>query len=81
MRLKPRTTYIDGHGKRVMIAGPTPKGYFWSIGGNHYNAEGLFVFSKRVSRLVLQDYTMPDSDHNLNAEAKPIAGEWNGVAE
>jgi len=55
LHLKPRTSYRNGLGKRVDIAGLAKRDFegkpcWWSIQGDHYTEGGLFVGSRRVPR-------------------------------
>lgn len=90
MKLKPRTTYLDGDGYRIAIAGMTRRekvdgqDCFWSISGNHYTEEGRFIHSRRVKgqgELVLESYTLPDYRRNLVSEdtSKEAKDWWIGV--
>jgi len=55
MKLKPRTTYRNGNGDRVSIAGLArtapvdSEPVFWSIQGDHYTESGKFVVTKRTT--------------------------------
>lgn len=90
LQLKPRTTYTDGRGSRVAIAGLARRadwpGAFWSIGGDHYTAAGEFISSRRKpgtprDALALESFTQPDSPRNLVAEDDTAEARkwWVGV--
>jgi len=85
MQLKPRTTYLNGHGDQVMIAGTANRSVdgkpcWWSIQGDHYTENGLFVHCRQISRegeLLLESYTVPESARNLQSEdTRPAAAAW-----
>ena len=53
IKLQPRTTYTNGWGRTVNIAGPTGETIegqpvFWSIQGDHYAQDGRFVNTSRL---------------------------------
>lgn len=84
MKLKPRTTYLNGDGQRVMIAGlakcPPVEGetIFYSIQGNWYSETGLYVVTYRDGRRVLCDR---ESRYNLVREdtSPQAVSWWDGV--
>lgn len=54
MKLKPRTTYLNGRGERVCIAGLAKRDdkqrAYWSIQGDHYTEDGrIILFGKPVT--------------------------------
>lgn len=87
LQLKPRTTYRDGNGNEVCIAGLAHyelegMPVFWSIQGNHYTVDGRFVHSRRKpgsrrDEIELERYTRADDWHNLvAADTSPAALKW-----
>lgn len=91
MKLQPRTTYRDGDGKQVMIAGlartdPVDgEEVYWSIGGDHYTESGRFVFGKvergEDGKNAYKRYTLVEVRRNLVEEDTSDAARkwWEGV--
>lgn len=92
MKLAPRTTYVNGYGDRVCIAGLAKrevegKQCYWSIQGDHYTEDGRFVYTRRVGHgaedFGIESFTL-DSDmrsivrEDASEEAKRW---WDGVSE
>ncbi len=81
LTLKPRTTYRNGNGDRVCIAGPARRDLdgqpcWWSIQGNHYTEEGLFVYGRRKNN-DFEAFTVKDSALNIISEdTSPEAQRW-----
>ena len=80
LKLKPRTTYLNGDGDQVMIAGLAEcekiegETIFYSIQGHWYSESGLFVVSYRDGLRSLCDR---GSRHNIVSEdTSPAAVEW-----
>jgi len=89
LKLKPRTTYRDGNGKEVCIAGLAKRDFegkpvYWSIQGDHYTEEGLFVGCRRVpvdgshvTGFETESYTLQTWFKNLVSEdTSDKAKEW-----
>lgn len=93
MKLKARTTYLNGNGDRVCIAGHAKREVngqqcWWSIQGDHYTDDGRFVFSRRVVQHkdgkrfeALEAFTHDDNHCNLKEEDTSEAAKrwWDGV--
>lgn len=91
LKLQARTTYTDGRGRRVNIAGMTfttvgGEPVYWSIGGDHYTESGRFVHSRRKpdtdsNSLIIEYYTTAESARNLVAEdtSEDARKWWIGV--
>lgn len=94
LKLKTRTTYRDGNGKQVCIAGLAKRDFegkpcWWSIQGDHYTEDGLFVGSRRVpvngshmGALSLESFTLETWLKNLVSEdtSEQARKWWEGVA-
>lgn len=88
MLLKPRMTYTNGNGNRVCIAGPLTRSIqgkdtpcFWSIQGDHYTQEGLFVFCRglptKSDDFILEAFTLEQTTRNIVCEdASEEARTW-----
>lgn len=61
--LTPRTTYINGKGTEVHIAGlaKSDKGYWWSVQGDWYTVKGEAIGYDKDSG----HYVLPPSDSRL----------------
>jgi hypothetical protein len=91
LQLKPRTTYRDGDGREVCIAGLARYDLegmpvFWSIQGNHYTVDGRFVHSRqkpgtRREEMDYERFTIADGSRNLVSEDNSPAARkwWEGV--
>ncbi len=93
LKLQPRTTYLNGNGQRVCIAGLAKRDFegvpcWWSIQGDHYTEDGLFIGSRRapvngshMGELSLESYTHAPSLRNLVSEDTSDQARkwWDGV--
>lgn len=77
MKLKPRTTYVNGFGMLVRIAGRTRRAdelpAFWSIGGDHYAEDGRMIWGRATDQ-GWASYALPEgSMRNLVEEVDTAA--------
>jgi hypothetical protein len=92
MQLKERTTYLDGRGNRVNIAGHARRekvngqNVWWSIQGDHYTDDGQFVCLRRVKgtaerEMQYESFTTDSNVRNLVQECDSPSDRawWVGV--